>query len=117
MLKKRWVYFNDAFIPWEEATVHVASHSFARGSAIFEVLSLHETRFEPMIFRLDEHVSRLFQSARFLEMKMPVTPESLQDRVKETVRKNGMKKERCYPFISGKMALKMERTNIIKTDN
>ncbi|PIP36393.1 MAG: hypothetical protein COX20_05980 [Desulfobacterales bacterium CG23_combo_of_CG06-09_8_20_14_all_52_9] len=105
MLKKRWVYFNDAFIPWEEATVHVASHSFARGSAIFEVLSLHETRFEPMIFRLDEHVSRLFQSARFLEMKMPVTPESLQDRVKETVRKNGMKKGVikiicCYPEIA-----------------
>jgi len=92
MLKDRWIYVNDAFIPWEDATVHVASHSFARGSAIFEVLSLHETPSGPAIFRLDEHINRLFKSARFMEMALPTSPKSLLEKVKETVRKNRIQK-------------------------
>jgi len=88
MLQERWVYSGEDWIPWEKATVHLASHSFARGSAIFEVLSLHDTPSGPMIFRLDTHLERLFQSARFLGMEIPLTTEKLQETVKETVRRN-----------------------------
>ncbi len=92
MLKDRWIYFKDQWIAWEQATVHVASHSFARGSAIFEVLSLHALPGGPVIFRLDEHVRRLFKSAEFLAMKIPASPDAVSDKVRETVRKNGLRK-------------------------
>ena len=43
MVEDRMVWLNGDFIPWEKATVHIMSHSFGRGSAIFEVISAHET--------------------------------------------------------------------------
>lgn len=92
MLKERLVFFNGEYVKWDHATVHVASHSFSRGSAIFEVISLHEADSGPVIFRLDEHIRRLFQSAHLLNMTLPVTIEDLEGKVKETIRKNGLKK-------------------------
>ena len=47
MLTERIVYINGEFIDWNRATVHLMSHSFARGSAVFEVLSFHKNRFWP----------------------------------------------------------------------
>ena len=44
MLNKRVVYLGGEFRPWDEANVHIMSHSFGRGSAIFEVIGFHETR-------------------------------------------------------------------------
>ncbi|MFH1102651.1 MAG: aminotransferase class IV [Pseudomonadota bacterium] len=92
MLKERLVFSNGEYIKWDHATVHMASHSFSRGSAIFEVISLHEADSGPVIFRLDEHISRLFQSAHLLNMTLPVTIQDLEGKVKETIRKNGLKK-------------------------
>ncbi|MBW2042174.1 MAG: aminotransferase class IV [Deltaproteobacteria bacterium] len=92
MLNERWIFSDDKFIVWEAATVHVASHSFARGSAIFEVLSLHETATGPVIFRLDEHVRRFFRSAHLLGMELGITPDALMEQIKETVRKNKIQK-------------------------
>lgn len=67
------------------------SHSFARGSAIFEVLSLHETAAGPAVFRLDEHIDRLFRSAGLLEMELPLNVEAFHEAVLDTVRRNGIK--------------------------
>ena len=92
MLNERLVFSNGEYIKWDHATVHMASHSFSRGSAIFEVISLHEADSGPVIFRLDEHISRLFQSAHLLNMTLPITIGDLEGRVKETIRKNGLKK-------------------------
>jgi branched-chain amino acid aminotransferase len=92
MLKDRIVYSGGAYIPWDKAILHVSSHSFARGSAIFEVLSLHETRSGAVVFRLDEHLKRLFQSAKFLNMKLPISNEDFQAAVRETVNRNNLKK-------------------------
>ncbi len=105
MLNERWIFSDDKFIPWKAATVHVASHSFARGSAIFEVLSLHETATGPVVFRLDKHVRRLFQSAHLLGMELGITPDLLMEQIKETVRKNKIRKGvikvvGCHPEIA-----------------
>lgn len=87
-------------VPWEQATVHIMSHSFARGSGIFEVMSFHETAGGPAVFRLDEHVDRLFRSARLLEMEIPATGGELSGTVLEAVRENGLSsgaiKVMCY---------------------
>ena len=100
MLSDRTVYLNGKFVEWEKATVHILSHSFARGSAIFEVMSFHETKKGPAIFRLDEHIHRLFRTAELLSMEFPLTKEALAEAVRTTVKANnltsGVIKLVCY---------------------
>lgn len=100
MAVERIVFVDGSWVSWEQATVHIMSHSFARGSGIFEVMSFHETPGGPAVFRLDEHLERLFRSARLLEMEMPVTREKLCETVLETVRRSalssGAVKIMCY---------------------
>lgn len=92
MIKDRIVYLNGAHIPWEKATVHIMSHSFGRGSAIFEVISLHSTASGPAVFRLEAHIERLFKSAEFLDMELPLSREDLCEAVASTVKRNGLQK-------------------------
>ncbi len=81
MLKEREVYFNGEFCRWDEANVHVMSHSFGRGSAIFEVVGFHDTPDGPAVFRLDEYLSRFWKSASLLEMEPPLTQGALQEAI------------------------------------
>ncbi|HDR16107.1 MAG TPA: branched-chain-amino-acid transaminase [Desulfobacteraceae bacterium] len=90
MLKDRVVYMDGRFIPWEDANVHIMSHSFARGSGIFEVLGVHRTQAGTAVFRLDEYVSRFFRSAELLEMNLAISADDLHEAVLETVRRNGL---------------------------
>ncbi len=100
MLKDRVIYLNGEFIPWDKATVHLFSHSFARGSAIFEVISVHKSERGAAVFRLDEHIKRLFRSARSLQMELSLSEEGMQEAVLATVRENriadGFVKLVCY---------------------
>ncbi len=91
MVNGRVVYLGGEYRPWDEANVHIMSHSFGRGSAIFEVLSFSDTLAGPAVFRLDEHVSRFFRSASLLGMKPPLTPGELQEAVLQTVKLSGLK--------------------------
>jgi branched-chain amino acid aminotransferase len=90
MLEDRKVYLRGDFVPWSEAKIHLMSHSFGRGSAIFEVLSFHNTVRGPAVFRLDEHMDRLIASAALLGMELPMSREGFQEAVLETVRRNGL---------------------------
>ena len=72
MLDERVVFRNGEFVAWNEVTVHLMSHSFGRGSAIFEVLSFHGIPSGRVVFRLDKHIKRLFGSARMLHMEIPI---------------------------------------------
>ena len=87
-MENRFIYVDGKIIPWAEATVHIMSHSFARGSGIFEVLSLHETKNGRAVFRLDEYLNRLACSADFLSMKLPIPNEKITEAVYETVKAN-----------------------------
>ena len=88
MLQDRLVYMDDRFVPWDKAQVHIMSHSFARGTGIFEVMGIHESAVGTCVFRLDEYVSRFFKSAELLGMRLKVSAEQLFDGVLETVRRN-----------------------------
>ena len=92
MIEDRIVYLKGEFVPWGDANVHIMSHSFGRGSAIFEVISLHAAASGPAIFRLEAHVDRLFKSAKFLDMELPLSKEALCEAVAETVKRNGLQK-------------------------
>jgi len=92
MLKERVVYLDGTYVPWDEARVHMMSHSFGRGSAIFEVIGFHETAAGPAVFRLDEYIARFLNSASLLEMESPLSESELQEALLETIRRNGLKK-------------------------
>ncbi len=90
MLEDRIVYINDKFVPWNEANVHIMSHSFGRGSAIFEVLSVHKTKNGKSVYRLDEHVKRFFRTAGLLKMKIPLSDDQLSKVISETLTQNSV---------------------------
>jgi len=100
MLSDRTIYLNGKFVEWEKATVHLMSHSFSRGSSIFEVMSFHKTRRGPAVFRLDEHINRLFRSAKLLSMDLPLSKNGFAEAVLKTVKTNhldeGFIKLVCY---------------------
>ncbi len=88
MIDDRIVYMNGAFVAWKDAQVHIMSHSLARASAIFEVISLHSTLQGPMIFRLEDHIKRFFKSAELINMELPLSRNEFYNKVAETVRRN-----------------------------
>lgn len=83
------VWRNGKFIDWQDATVHVLSHGFSRGSAIFDVFRVHEGVNGPVAFRMDTHIDRLFRSAELLGMEMAYTKDEVKDAALETFRTNG----------------------------
>jgi branched-chain amino acid aminotransferase len=75
-------------VPWEQATVHVLSHSLQRGSLVFDYLSVHETPRGAAVFRLDEHLERFEISCELVGLPMLRDRAVLRQAVLETVRAN-----------------------------
>lgn len=82
------VWHNGAFINWDQATMHVASHVVHYGSGVFEGIRCYETKHGPAIFRLKEHVQRLVDSAKIYRMDLAYSREQLQQAMIEAVRLN-----------------------------
>jgi branched-chain amino acid aminotransferase len=89
-----WIWRDGAFVKWQDATVHVLAHSVQFGSAVFEGIRCYSTPKGPAIFRLREHLKRMFNSCKIYRMDPPWTMEQMVEAHKEVVRKNGMKE--CY---------------------
>jgi branched-chain amino acid aminotransferase len=89
---KIWIDGN--LVPWENANVHVMTHSLHYGSAIFEGIRCYKTDKGTMIFRLGEHLKRFYNSARIYGMPIPYAPDELGDAIKNTIRSNNI--EECY---------------------
>ncbi len=85
---KAWV--NGEFLPEEQVRVSLLSHSFSRGSAIFETFDVTETARGPALFRPDAHVERFINSAEALHVPLPAGKEELIDILKTAVRTNSM---------------------------
>jgi len=88
------VWHNGAFIPWNEATIHVASHVVSYGSCLFEGIRCYETPQGPGIFRLKEHTDRLVNSCKIYRMELEFTRAQLAQAMVELVQVNGIK--HCY---------------------
>ena len=81
-----WV--NGEYLKWDKVTVPILSHSFGRGSAIFEVLNIVAAKDGPAYFGLNEHIERFFNSANLLSMAIPLTKDKLASALIETAREN-----------------------------
>ena len=88
------IWFNGEFVPHDEANIHVLSHVIHYGSSVFEGIRCYETDQGSAIFRLDEHMDRLVNSAKIHRMEVPYSLEALNEAVVETVERSGM--EECY---------------------
>jgi len=85
---ERKIWIDGVLVPWDQATVHVLSHSLQRGSLIFDYMSIHETSDGPAIFRLREHVQRLQRSAELVDLPLRYDLDVIEAAVIETVRAN-----------------------------
>src|SRR6266545_1986361 len=81
-------------VPWDEATVHVLTHTLHYGSGVFEGIRAYPTSRGPAVFRLTDHMRRLHDSAHLLHMELPYSVEELVEATKETIRVNGV--DACY---------------------
>lgn len=88
------IWMDGKFVNWNEATVHVLTHSLHYGLAVFEGIRCYKGNTTSAIFRLKEHVARLFESAHISMMNIPFSRKDVSDAIIETVRVNRL--ESCY---------------------
>lgn len=88
------IWMNGSFAEWDEAKVHVLTHSLHYGTAVFEGIRCYKTPSGSAVFKLREHVDRLFNSAHILQMEMPFSREAVAEAILETIRVN--KIDACY---------------------
>jgi len=88
------IWMNGELVDWDEARIHVLTHSLHYGSGVFEGIRAYPTSAGPAVFRLTDHMRRLHDSASLFLMDIPYSVEALVEATKETVRVNGV--ESCY---------------------
>ena len=84
------IWFNNKLIPWEDATIHVLSYALHYGSAVFEGIRAYKTDDGCKIFRLDEHVKRLLNSAKIYRMNIPYSHQELKNACQIIVSSNDL---------------------------
>lgn len=92
-----FIWHNGTVKPWAEATVHVMAHALHYGSSVFEGIRCYETPNGPAIFRLTDHMKRLFQSAKIYDMAIPYSVEQLNTACREVIRANQLGKAYLRP--------------------
>jgi branched-chain amino acid aminotransferase len=88
------IWMNGKMVDWKDATIHVATHALHYGSGVFEGIRAYDSPHGTNVFRLPEHMRRLFDSLRIYRMESPYTLEQLTEAVVETIRVNAFKS--CY---------------------
>ncbi|MEK9652393.1 MAG: branched-chain amino acid transaminase [Betaproteobacteria bacterium] len=88
------IWYDGAMVPWRDATTHVLTHSLHYGLAVFEGLRAYDTKKGAAIFRLKEHIDRLFASAHIYMMKIPFSKKELMEACLNVVKENNLSS--CY---------------------
>jgi branched-chain amino acid aminotransferase len=88
------IWMNGELVDWADAKVHVGVHGLHYGAGVFEGIRCYETPKGPAVFRLDDHLQRLHNSARLLYMEIPFTKEELREACHELIAVNGLPE--CY---------------------
>jgi branched-chain amino acid aminotransferase len=83
------IWHNGRIKPWAEATVHVMAHALHYGSSVFEGIRSYDTPRGPQIFRLTDHIRRLYQSAKIYDIVVPYSLEQLNAACREVIQANG----------------------------
>ena len=89
---KIWIDGN--MVDWKDANIHVLSHVVHYGTSVFEGIRAYKNENGVAVFRLKEHVQRLFDSAKIYKIDIPYTQEEVEEAILETVRVNDL--DGCY---------------------
>ncbi len=92
------IWMNGEFIDWKDATIHVMSHVIHYGSSVFEGMRCYKTPDGPSIFRLNDHIRRMFDSAKIYRMPITYSQEDIVQASKETIRVNGFESAYVRPI-------------------
>ncbi len=92
--EKGKVWMNGKLVPWKDANIHIASHVIHYGSSLFEGFRAYDTPKGSVIFRLDAHIKRLYNSCKMYRMEIPFTQDQFEKAVIDTIKANDFKE--CY---------------------
>lgn len=88
------IWMDGNMVDWKDAKIHALSHVVHYGTSIFEGIRAYNNDNGTCVFRLKEHVERLFDSAKIYKIDIPFTPKDIEEAIKETIRINNLKS--CY---------------------
>jgi len=92
--KTEMIWMDGKLVPWDDARIHVLTHSLHYGMGVFEGIRAYETDRGAAVFRLTDHIKRLFESAKILMMEIPFTVDEIIKACKDTVAASGLPS--CY---------------------
>jgi branched-chain amino acid aminotransferase len=92
--KTEKIWMDGRFVNWGDAKIHIMTHTLHYGLGAFEGVRCYNTPKGPAIFRLDEHVKRLFQTAHIFLLNIPFTEDEIKKAIIDTVKVNKLKE--CY---------------------
>src|SRR3989344_4101765 len=92
------VWLDGRFVSDKDAKVGIRTHALHYGTSVFEGIRFYDSLEGPAIFRLKDHVKRLFHSARVLGMKIPYSPAHIEKAIVETVRKSKLRSGYIRPI-------------------
>jgi branched-chain amino acid aminotransferase len=94
------IWMDGELIRWDEAKVHILTHTLHYGMGVFEGIRCYQCPDgRSGVFRLADHIHRLFDSAHIAEIEIPFSPEELIEACKETMRTNGLKEGYIRPLV------------------
>jgi branched-chain amino acid aminotransferase len=88
------IWMNGSLVDWDQAQIHVLTHTLHYGTGVFEGIRAYPTSQGPAVFRLTDHIVRLVNSAKILGMELPYAVEELIEATKQTVASTGL--QECY---------------------
>ncbi|MDE0411759.1 MAG: branched-chain amino acid transaminase [Gammaproteobacteria bacterium] len=93
-----FIWYDNEFVPWREASTHVLTHTLHYGAGVFEGVRAYETDQGTAIFRLEDHTNRLFNSAKIIGMPIPFSPQQINQAQLDTVSKNSVQSGYIRPM-------------------
>ncbi len=90
------IYSNGKYVPKSQATTSLYDHGFLYGDGVFEGIRAYNGR----VFKLDEHIDRLYDSATAIALKIPMSKEEMKEAILETLRKNNLTDAYIRPIVS-----------------
>ncbi len=98
--KTEKIWFNGEFVDWDDANTHVLTHTLHYGMGVFEGIRCYETHDErSAVFRLDDHVRRLFDSTKICNIEIPYSQDEIQNACLETLRENDLDNGYIRPIV------------------
>jgi len=88
------IWMDGKYVDWQDAKIHICSHVIHYGSCVFEGIRCYKNKKGSAIFRVKEHIKRLYDSAKIYSMKIPYSQDEFCEIIKETIKINNL--EECY---------------------